>query len=60
MKFLLDVKDEKALFISEVLKNFKYVKTEPFSKADDRFFGEFKQAIDGVKLMKAGNLKGGL
>jgi hypothetical protein len=58
MKILLDIKDEKASFILELLKNFKYVKAEPFTKADNRFFEELKEAVEEVKLIKAGKLKG--
>ncbi|MBD1395453.1 hypothetical protein [Mucilaginibacter glaciei] len=58
MKILLDIKDEKASFILEVLKNFKYVKAEPFSKADTKFFEELKEAVDEVNLIKAGKAKG--
>lgn len=58
MKILLDIKDEKAPFILELLRNFKYVKTEPFSKSDSRFFEELKGAVDEMNMIKAGKLEG--
>jgi hypothetical protein len=58
MKVLLDIKDDKASFILEMLKNFKYVKAEPFTKADSRFFDELKEAVVEVNQYKAGKLKG--
>ncbi|RYU90342.1 hypothetical protein EWM62_12505 [Mucilaginibacter terrigena] len=58
MKILLDIQDDKASFILEVLKNFKYVKTKPLTEANSQFLHELKEAVEDVKLIKAGKLKG--
>ncbi|MET3978765.1 hypothetical protein ABIB62_001334 [Mucilaginibacter sp. UYP25] len=58
MKILLDIQDDKASFVLEVLKNFKYVKTKPLTDENSRFLSELKEAVEDVKLIKAGKLKG--
>lgn len=58
MKVLLDIKDEKATFVLEVLKNFKFVKAQPFTNNDNRFFEELKEAVEEVNLYKTGKIKG--
>ena len=60
MKILLDIKDDKASFILEILKNFKYVKTKQLTETDSRFFSELKEAVEEVNMIKAGKLKGKL
>ena len=52
MKLLLDVKDSKADFIVELLRNFSFVKTEPISPAKAKFIKEFKSAVEEVNLAK--------
>ena len=58
MKVLLDIRDDKAPFILEILEGFKYVKTKPLTEANSLFLNELKEAIEDIKLMKAGKLKG--
>lgn len=58
MKVLLDIKDDKATFILEILKNFQYVKAKPLTEANSQFLNELREAIDEVNLIKAGKLKG--
>lgn len=58
MKVLLDIQDDKASFILEVLKNFQYVKAKPLTEANSQFLYELKEAINDVNLIKAGKLKG--
>lgn len=57
MKVLLDIKDDKALFFMEILKNFSFVKAETLTPLDARFLLELKEAAKEVKLAKAGKLK---
>ena len=57
MKVLLDIKDEKAPFIMEVLKNFKDVKTKPLTNYKANVFEGIKEAIEEVKLIKEGKIK---
>ena len=58
MKILLDIQDDKASFILEVLKNFKYVKTKQLTDANSLFLTELKEAVEEVNLIKTGKLKG--
>ncbi len=60
MKILLDIKDEKAVFIMELLRNFPFVKAKPFtekpSKKND-FLSELQEAVEQVNLAKRGKIK---
>jgi len=58
MKVLLDVKDEKAPFIMEVLKNFKGVRATPLTNYKAGVLEGLKEAVEEVKLIKKGQLKG--
>ncbi len=58
MKILLDIKDDKASFILEVLKNFKYVKAKQLTNTKAEAIEGLKEAIEEVKLIKQGRLKG--
>lgn len=57
MKLLLDIKDNKAEFILELLKNFSFVKTETISPQKARFLKELKGSVEEVKLAKQGKIK---
>lgn len=57
MKVLLDIKDNKALHLLEVLKSLPYVKTTALTDEKALILEELKEAIDNVKLVKAGKLK---
>jgi hypothetical protein len=57
MKVLLDIKDSKALYLLEVLKGLSYVKTTPISNEKALLIEEIKEAVDNLKLVKAGKLK---
>jgi hypothetical protein len=57
MKVLLDIKDDKADFVMELLENFNFVKTELISPSKARFLEEFKQTIEEVNLAEQGKLK---
>ncbi len=57
MKVLLEVKDNKADFILELLNNFSFVKAQPLSPAKARLIKEIKEAVENVKLVKQGKLK---
>ena len=58
MKVILDIKDEKASFILEILKNLKGVKAKPISAYKANILEGIKESIEEVKLIKNGNLKG--
>lgn len=58
MKVLLDIKDSKATHLLEVLKGLSYVKTTTISSEKALLMEEIKDAVDELKLIRAGKLKG--
>ena len=58
MKIILDVKDNKASFMLEVLKNFKDVKARPLTNYKADVLEGIKEAVEEVNLIKQGKLKG--
>jgi hypothetical protein len=58
MKIILDVKDDKASFMMEVLKNFKDVKATQLTAYKADVLEGIKEAVEEVKLIKQGKLKG--
>jgi len=57
MKVLLDIKDDKASFFMEVLKNFSFVKAEPLSDGKAQLIEDIKEAVKEVNLAKQGKIK---
>jgi hypothetical protein len=57
MKLLLDIKDEKAAFILELLQSFSYVKTHELSPRKAKALVGMKEAIEQVNLAKEGKIK---
>lgn len=57
MKVLLDIKDNKAAFIMELLNNFKFVKAEPLTPYKAEVIQGLRQAVEEMKLIKEGKLK---
>lgn len=57
MKVLLDIKDNKADFVLELLQSLSFVKGETISTSKARFLKEFKQSVDEVTLAKQGKVK---
>jgi len=58
MKVLLDIKDEKAAFIMELLQNFKFVKAKPLTPYKSEVLEGIKEAVEEMILIKQGKLKG--
>jgi hypothetical protein len=58
MKILLDIKDDKVAFIMELLNNFKFVKAEPLTPYKAEVLKNVKEAVEEMKLIKEGKLKG--
>ena len=58
MKVILDVKDNKADFILELLKNFSYVKAQPLTPYKADVLKNLKKSVEEMNLIKAGKLKG--
>lgn len=57
MKVLLEIKENKAAFVMELLSNFKFVEAEPISSEKAELIGEIKEAVENLKLVKEGKLK---
>ncbi len=58
MKVLLDIKDDKAGFLLEILRSLSFVKTKSLSDEKALLLSELKEAVDEMKLVKAGKRKG--
>ena len=57
MKVLLDIKDEKAAFIMELLNNFKFVKAKPLTPYKAEVLEGLKEAVEEVNQIKTGKKK---
>lgn len=57
MKVLLEITDNKAAFIMELLNNFSFVKAEPLTPYKEQVLKGVKQAVDEMKLVKDGQLQ---
>lgn len=57
MKVLLDIKDNKAFHLLEVLKGLSYVKTKTISDEKALLMEEIKESIENLKLVRAGKMK---
>ncbi len=58
MEVLLDIKDSKAAFVMELLKGLSYVKAKPLTPYKSEIWEGIKEAVEEMKLIKAGKLKG--
>jgi hypothetical protein len=58
MRVLLDIKDNKALHLMEVLKSLPYVKAKTISEEKALLMEEIKEAVEELKLVRQGKLKG--
>ena len=57
MKVLLEIKENKASFVMELLSNFKFVEAKPITSEKAELMGEIKEAVENLKLVKEGKLK---
>ena len=57
MRVLLDIKDNKALPLLEVLKGLSYVKTKTISEEKALLMEEMKESIENLILARKGKLK---
>lgn len=57
MRVLLDIKDDKAMHLLEVLKGLSYVKAKTISNDKAVLIEEIKEAVESLKLAKEGKLK---
>jgi hypothetical protein len=57
MKVLLEIKDSKAGFVMELLKNLPFVKAKTLTPSKAQFLEELKEAVENMALVKQGKLK---
>ncbi len=57
MKVLVDVRDNKADFVMELLNNFSFVKAKTISPAKAQLMEDIKDAVENLNLVKKGKLK---
>jgi hypothetical protein len=57
MKVLLDIKDNKAKFVMELLANLSYVKANTITPAKAVMIEELKEAVEELNLVKKGKKK---
>ncbi len=57
MKILLDIPDNKAASLLEVLRSISYVKAKPVTEQKAQLIAELKEAVDEMKLIHAGKKK---
>lgn len=57
MKILLDIPDNKAASLMEVLKSISYVKTTQLTEERALLLEEIREAVEEMKLIKAGKKK---
>jgi hypothetical protein len=55
MKVILEIQDNKASFLMELLNNFKFVKVKPITNEKALLIEEIKEAFENVKLVKREN-----
>jgi hypothetical protein len=56
VKILLDIKDDKALFFLELLRNFPFVKAKSLSPANAQFLYELQSSVEEVNLAREGKI----
>ena len=54
MKVILDIPDNKAFSLLEVLRSISYVKAKPITDAKALLMEEIREAVEEMRLIKAG------
>ena len=57
MKVLLDIKDDKAHFVMELLQSLSFVKAKPLTPYKAEVLEGIQEAVQEMKLIKEGKLK---
>lgn len=57
MRVLLEIKDDKAMHLMEVLKGLSYVKTKTISGEKALLIEEIKESVENLTLARNGKLK---
>lgn len=58
MKVLLEIRDDKAPYLLEVLRGLSFVKTTALSEEKALLLSELKEAVEEMKQIKAGKKEG--
>ncbi|MBX2973225.1 MAG: hypothetical protein KF797_08990 [Flavobacteriales bacterium] len=58
MKVLLDIKENKAEFVMELLRSLSFVKATPLTDAKAKALSDLREAVEEMKLIKAGKKHG--
>ncbi|WP_316806277.1 hypothetical protein [Pedobacter agri] len=58
MKVLLEIPDNKASSLMDVLNSIPYVKTKKIIEPKEQLKAEIKEAVEELNLIKQGKLKG--
>lgn len=54
MKILLEIPDNRAVSLMDVLRSISYVKAKPLTESKARLLSELKDAVDEINLIKTG------
>lgn len=57
MKILLDIPNNKASSLMDVLKSISYVKAKPLTDAKALLMEEIREAVEEMRLIRAGKTK---
>ena len=57
MKVLIDIKDNKASFVMELLNSLSFVKTKTITESKALLIEEIKEVVEEMKLIKSGKLQ---
>ncbi len=57
MKLLVEVKDNKAEFILELLNHFPFTRAKAISPAKAQLLEDLREAVENLNLVKQGKLK---
>lgn len=57
MKVLLDIEDQKAEFVLELLKNLNFVKVEPLSPYKAKVYENLKKSVEEMNQVQEGKIK---
>jgi hypothetical protein len=57
MKLLLEIKDDKAEFFLELLKNLPFVKAQSVMSDKQQLSAELSEAVENLKLVRKGKMK---
>ncbi len=57
MKAILDIPDNRAPFMLELLSNFPFVKVQTVSEEKELLMSEIREAVENVNRVKKGSLR---